>query len=134
MSATAAQVSTSCWPPSISKVAPVTAVFVMRWTASRAMSAGPTTRPIGSVVRSCSRRASSWSPRSDADNGVSTNPAAIRLTRIGASSSARFFVRAGSAAVSAEMSVRRSLCGGRRFRSGIAGFRPDELCPTLAER
>jgi hypothetical protein len=32
--------STSCRPPSMSKVAPVTAVFVMRWTASAAMSAG----------------------------------------------------------------------------------------------
>jgi hypothetical protein len=41
-----------------------------------------------------------------ADNGVSTNPAAMRLTRTGASSSARFFVMAGSAAVRAEMSAR----------------------------
>src|SRR5215831_5294093 len=31
--------STSCWPPSMSKVAPVTAVLVMRWTAGAAMSA-----------------------------------------------------------------------------------------------
>ena len=51
--------STSCWPPSMSKVAPVSAVLVMRWTASAAMSAGPTTRRIGRVARSCSRRASS---------------------------------------------------------------------------
>ena len=93
--------SRSCWPPSMSKAAPVTAVLVIRWTASAAMSAGPTTRPIGSVVRSCSRRASSWSPRIAADSGVSTNPAAIRFTRIGASSSARFRVSAGIAAVSA---------------------------------
>ena len=57
----AAHPSTSCWPPSMSKVAPVTAVLVMRWRASAAMSLGPTTRRIGSVVRSCSRRASSWS-------------------------------------------------------------------------
>ena len=65
------------------------------------MSAGPTTRRIGRVSRSCSRRASSWSPSSEADSGVSTNPAAIRFTRIGATSSARFFVSAGIAAVSA---------------------------------
>src|SRR5271157_721801 len=64
-------------------VAPVIAVFVMRWTASAAMSAGPTTRPIGSVVRSCSRRSSIRSPSSEADNGVSTKPAAIKLTRMG---------------------------------------------------
>jgi hypothetical protein len=56
---TRAHPSTSCWPPSMSKVAPVTAVFVMRWTASAAMSAGPTTRRIGRFVRSCSRRVSS---------------------------------------------------------------------------
>jgi len=37
------------------KVAPVTAVLVLRWTASAAMAAGPTTRRIGSVVRCCSR-------------------------------------------------------------------------------
>ena len=78
----------------------------MRCTASAATSAGPTTRPIGSVARSSSRRASSSSPRSDADSGVSTKPAAIRLTRTGASSSARFAVSAGSAAVAAETSPR----------------------------
>ena len=33
-----------------------------------AMSAGPTSRPIGSVARSCARRASSSSPSSDADS------------------------------------------------------------------
>jgi hypothetical protein len=59
----------------MSKVAPVTAVFVMRWTASAAMSAGPTTRRIGSVVRSCSRRVSSSSPRI-ADDGL---PGELRL-------------------------------------------------------
>ncbi len=37
-----------------------------------------------------------------ADSGVSTNPAAIRLTRTGASSSARAAVNGGSAAVAAE--------------------------------
>ena len=36
----------------------------MMWTASAATSAGPTTRPMGSVARSSSRRASSPSPRS----------------------------------------------------------------------
>ena len=81
--------ATNCWPPSMSYVAPVRAVLVMRWTASAATSAGPTTRPMGSVARSSSRRASSPSPRSDADSGVSTKPAAMRLTRTGASSSAR---------------------------------------------
>ena len=39
--------ATNCWPPSMSYVAPVRAVLVMRWTASAATSAGPTTRPIG---------------------------------------------------------------------------------------
>ena len=38
---------TSCWPPSMSTVAPVTAVLTIRCTASAAMSAGPTTRPMG---------------------------------------------------------------------------------------
>ena len=61
------------------------------------MSAGPTTRRIGRVARSCSRRGSSWSPRIAAESGVSTNPAAIRLTRTGASSSARFLTSAGPA-------------------------------------
>ena len=50
-------------------------------------------------ARSSSRRSSSPSPSSDADSGVSTKPAAIRLTRTGAISSARLAVRAGSAAV-----------------------------------
>ena len=36
----------------MSYVAPVTAVLIMRWTASAATSAGPTTRPMGSVARS----------------------------------------------------------------------------------
>ena len=36
----------------MSYVAPVSAVLVMMWTASAATSAGPTTRPIGSVARS----------------------------------------------------------------------------------
>ncbi len=40
----------------MSNVAPVSAVLVIRWTASAATSAGPTTRPIGSVARSSSRR------------------------------------------------------------------------------
>src|SRR5918994_2541987 len=34
------------------KIAPVTAVFVIRWTASAATSAGPTTRRIGRIERS----------------------------------------------------------------------------------
>ena len=46
----------SCWPPSTSYVAPVTAVFVIRWTAIAATSTGPTTRPIGRVARSSARR------------------------------------------------------------------------------
>src|SRR5262249_14355079 len=52
--------------------------------------------------RSCSRRASSWSPRIAADSGVSTKPAAIRFTRTGASSSARLAVNAGIAAGTAD--------------------------------
>ena len=47
---------------------------------------------MGSVARSCSRRASRPSPRSEADSGVSTKPAAMRLTRTGASSSARLAI------------------------------------------
>ena len=42
--------STSCWPPSMSNVGPVTAVFVMSWTASAAMSSGPTTRTAVAVL------------------------------------------------------------------------------------
>lgn len=38
---------TSCWPPSMSKVAPVSAVLVMMCTARAATSAGPTTRRMG---------------------------------------------------------------------------------------
>src|SRR5215471_10602627 len=53
--------------------------------ASAATSAGPTTRRMGSVARSSARRLSRSSPRIDAERGVSTKPAAIRLTRIGAS-------------------------------------------------
>src|SRR6478609_1001379 len=66
----AVHAGTSCWPPSTSYVAPVSAVLTIRWTASAATSPGPTTRPIGSVARSWSRRCSSWSPSSEADNGV----------------------------------------------------------------
>ena len=68
----------------MSYVPPVIAVLVIRCTASLAMSSGPITRLMGSVARSCSRRASRSSPSSVADSGVSTNPAAMRLTRIGA--------------------------------------------------
>src|SRR6266700_4028405 len=85
----------------MSYVAPVSAVLIIRCTASLATSSGPTTRPMGSVARSCSRRASRSSPSSVADSGVSTNPAAMRLTRIGATSSARLATRAGIAAVAA---------------------------------
>lgn len=56
----------------MSKVAPVSAVFVMMSTARTVTSAGPMTRRTGSVVRSCSRRASSPSPSSAAESGVST--------------------------------------------------------------
>ncbi len=44
-------------------------------------------------------------PSSVADSGVSTNPAAMRFTRIGASSSAMTFVSAGIAAVSGAISA-----------------------------
>ena len=63
----------SCRPPSISKVAPVTAVLVMRCAAGAALPAGPTTRQIGSVARRSSRRASIWSPGLAAESGVSPN-------------------------------------------------------------
>src|SRR5580704_17012076 len=43
----------------MSNVAPVRAVLVMMCTASAATSAGPTTRPMGSVMRSWLRRFSS---------------------------------------------------------------------------
>ena len=50
----------------------------------------------------------------EADSGVSTKPATMRLTRAGAGSSARLAVSAGSAAVSAPRpSGRRTV--GRRF-------------------
>ena len=90
----------------MSYVPPVSAVLLIRCTASAATSSGPTTRPIGSRSRSSSRRASSPSPSSDADSAVSTKPGATRLTRIGAISTARFSVSAGAAAVSAPISVR----------------------------
>ena len=45
----------------------------------------------------------------DADSGVSTKPAAMRLTRTGASSSARAAVNGGSTAVAAEASPRSRL-------------------------
>src|ERR1700745_4124310 len=82
----------------MSYVPPVIAVLFMRGTASLAMSSGPITRLMGSVARSCSRRASRSSPSSAADSGVSTNPAAMRLTRIGATSTARVVNRGGSGA------------------------------------
>ena len=73
--------------------------------------------PDGSVARSWSRRSSSSSPSSDADNGVSTKPAAMRLTRTGASSSARLAVsggqRGGDRRSDPEADGR---CGGRRCR------------------
>jgi transcriptional regulator len=47
--------------------------------ASAATSAAVTTRRIGSVARSSLRRFANSSPSSAADNGVSTNPAAMRL-------------------------------------------------------
>ncbi len=50
---------TNCSPPSMSYVAPVSAVLIMMCTASAATSAGVTTRPIGSFDRSSARRASS---------------------------------------------------------------------------
>ena len=96
----------SCWPPSMSNVAPVTAVFVMRWMASAARSEGPTTLRIGRVARSSSRRCSRVSPRMRADRGVSTKPVAMQLARIGASSIATFAVMTGSdaAAIAAMLS------------------------------
>src|ERR1700722_16647798 len=48
----------------------------------------------------------------DADNCVSTNPAAIRFTRTGASSSARLAVRVGSAAVNVDK-IPRPMAGRR---------------------
>src|SRR5512143_2264932 len=42
----------------------------MMWTASAATSAGPTTRPIGSVARSSFRRSSSRSPQRCRQRGV----------------------------------------------------------------
>ena len=101
----------SCWPPSMSYVAPVSAVLVMRCTARAATSSGVTTRPIGRVSRSCWRRSSSPSPSSDADSGVSTKPAAIRLIRTGAISRARLAV-----------SCRKS-CGHRRHQPDARGMR-----------
>src|SRR5437660_404410 len=68
----------------MSYVAPVIAVLDMMCTARAATSAGPTTRPMGSVARSSSRRLSRSSPSSEAERGVSTKPGAMRFTRTGA--------------------------------------------------
>jgi hypothetical protein len=77
-----------------------------------------TTRPTGSVSRSSLRRSSSWSPSSDADSGVSTKPAAMKLTRTSATSSARAAANGGSAADAADE--------GSRFPRGY-------VVPCLAE-
>src|SRR5262245_22711959 len=57
---------------------------------------------MGSVARSSSRRLSRSSPRIEDERGVSTKPAAIRLTRIGASSSARLAMRVDNATEAVE--------------------------------
>src|SRR5262249_12680525 len=85
----------SCWPPSMSKVAPVTAEFVMRWTASAAMSVGPTTRRIGSVRPSSARRLSRSLPRVEAESGVATRPAGSRVARDGGESGGGFLRHGG---------------------------------------
>ena len=72
------------------EVAPVSALFVIRCSASAATSAGSTTRRIGRVSRSSRRCCSRSSPSRRADMGVSTNPVAIAFTRTGASSTAAF--------------------------------------------
>ena len=82
----------------------MTAVLLIRCTASAATSAGSTTRLMGSVARSWARRLSRSAPSRVADSGLSTKPAAMRLTRIGAISTARLATRAGSAAEFAAMS------------------------------
>ena len=49
--------ATSCWPPSMSYVAPVRAVLVMTWMASAATSPGPTTPGREGRDGGCQRRA-----------------------------------------------------------------------------
>lgn len=83
----------SCCPPSMSYVAPVRALLHMMWSPEKR--------------RRRRRRPGRWaarravlrgelpvrSPRRDTDRSVSTKPAAMRFTRIGASSRARWAVR-----------------------------------------
>jgi hypothetical protein len=101
----------------------------MRCTARAAMSAGPTTRRIGSTARSWLRRASKSSPSTDADRGVSTKPAAMRWTRTGASSSAKLAVRAGRHGSSERWSRRQTTAsapdlGGAGCTHGLAAVTP----------
>ena len=112
----ALQVERSCWPPSMSYVAPVSAVLIMMCTASAATSSGPTTRPMGSVDLSSSRRLSRSSPSSRADNGVSTKPGAMRLMPNGGE-------------VEREVRDERGECSRDRSDEGEAGAR---TAPTSA--
>src|SRR5262249_13619292 len=61
---------------------------------------------MGSIDRSSLRRLSRSLPRSVAERGVSTKPAAIKLTRIGASSSARLAMSVGNATVTVDAIAR----------------------------
>ena len=67
----------------------VEASGIMRWTASAAMSAGPTTRRIGSVVRSCSVRHHKPSPRSPPPVPVIFGLAPSAVARCGSSKGLR---------------------------------------------
>src|SRR4051794_18020031 len=73
----------SCCPPSMSYVAPVTAVFVIRWTASAAMSADDTTGRQGRAeLRAARIKLVAEDRRGER---CVDQPVAIRFTRIGAS-------------------------------------------------
>ena len=70
----------------------------MTCTASAAASSGLTTRPLGSVVRAGCGAHGAGRRAARPTGGVSSKPAAIRFTRIGANSSARLAASAGRAA------------------------------------
>src|SRR5215472_7038290 len=77
----------------MSQAAPVTVASATRCRDSATTPAGPAIGPMGSV-RSAGRGVFRSSPRSVADGGVSTKPAATRLTRIGTTSCRQTLLRA----------------------------------------
>jgi hypothetical protein len=119
----------------MSKVTPAIAEFVMTWTASPVMLAGRR-RVEWAVSYVAPSSRVQLTPEDPRRQRVSTNPAAISFTRTGASSSTTFFVMAGSAAVSAEMSERPGAV--RRWpvplKSKVSRARTSRGVPSLARR